>query len=139
MKNLSLFSEKRRDQMQVLINKFKTLLTRDKVEKCKQVKIASYFVKEKQIFTVMLLHSLCLLVHLPRSALVSWRVSHDILLFFWPIQSLVNESSKSRYLKFFPGVISPCRNCFASKFALPPIFCPFPLEFGIVGLDCRKV
>ena len=34
-------------QMQDLINKFETLLTRDKVEKCKQVKIMSYFVKEK--------------------------------------------------------------------------------------------
>ena len=33
--------------MQDLINKFETLLTRDKVEKRKQVKIASYFVKEK--------------------------------------------------------------------------------------------
>ena len=47
LKNLSLFSEKRGDQMQDLINKFETLLTRDKVEKCKQVKIMSYFVKEK--------------------------------------------------------------------------------------------
>ena len=47
LKNLSLFSEKRGDQMQDLINKFETLLTRDKVEKCKQVKITSYFVKEK--------------------------------------------------------------------------------------------
>ena len=35
LKNLSLFSEKRGDQMQDLINKFETLLTRDKVEKCK--------------------------------------------------------------------------------------------------------
>ena len=66
LKNLSLFSEKRGDQMQDLINKFETLLTRVKVEKCKQVKIASYFVKEKQIFTVILLYSLCLLVHLLR-------------------------------------------------------------------------
>ena len=82
LKNLSLFTEKRGDQMQDLINKFETLLTRDKVEKCKQVKIASYFVKEKQIFTVILLYSLCLLVYLPRSVLVSWRLSHDILLFF---------------------------------------------------------
>ena len=47
LKNLSLFSEKRGDQMQDLINKFETLLTRDKVEKYKQVKITSYFVKEK--------------------------------------------------------------------------------------------
>ena len=47
LKNFSLFSEKRGDQMQDLINKFETLLTRDKVEKCKQVKITSYFVKEK--------------------------------------------------------------------------------------------
>ena len=38
---------KRGDQMQHLINKFETLLTRDKAEKCKQVKITSYFVKEK--------------------------------------------------------------------------------------------
>ena len=30
-----------------LIRKFETLLMRDKVEKCKQVKITSYFVKEK--------------------------------------------------------------------------------------------
>ena len=47
LKNLSLFSEKRGDQMQDLINKFETLLTRDREEKCKQVKITSYFVKEK--------------------------------------------------------------------------------------------
>ena len=47
LKNLSLFSDKRGGQMQDLINKFETLLTRDKVEKCKQVKITSYFVKEK--------------------------------------------------------------------------------------------
>ena len=47
LKNLSLFSEKRGDQMQDLINRFETLLTRDKVKKCKQVKIASYFVKQK--------------------------------------------------------------------------------------------
>ena len=33
--------------MQDLINKFETLLIRDKVEKCKQVKTTSYFVKEK--------------------------------------------------------------------------------------------
>ena len=44
LKNLSLFSEKRGDQMQDLINKFETLLTRDKVEKCKQVKITSYII-----------------------------------------------------------------------------------------------
>ena len=47
LKNLSLFCGKRGDEMQDLINKFETLLTRDKVEKCKQVKITSYFVKEK--------------------------------------------------------------------------------------------
>ena len=47
LKNLSLFSEKTGDQMQDLFNKFETLLTRDKVEKCKQIKITSYFVKEK--------------------------------------------------------------------------------------------
>ena len=47
LKNLSLFSENRGDQMQGLINKFETLLTRDKIEKCKHVKITSYFVKEK--------------------------------------------------------------------------------------------
>ena len=47
LENLSLFGEKRGDQMGDLINKFETLLTRDKVEKCKQVKIMSYFVKEK--------------------------------------------------------------------------------------------
>ena len=33
--------------MQDLIDKFETLLMRDKVEKRKQVKITSYFVKEK--------------------------------------------------------------------------------------------
>ena len=47
LKNLSLFSGKKGDEMQDLINKFETLLTRDKVDKCKQVKITSYFVKEK--------------------------------------------------------------------------------------------
>ena len=43
LENLSVFS----DQMQDLIDKFETLLTRDKVEKWRQVKITSYFVKEK--------------------------------------------------------------------------------------------
>ena len=33
--------------MQDLINIFETLLTRDRVKKCKQVKITSYFVKQK--------------------------------------------------------------------------------------------
>ena len=48
LKKFSLFAEKRGDQIQDLINKFETLLTGDKtVEKCKQVKITSYFVKEK--------------------------------------------------------------------------------------------
>ena len=47
LKNLSLFSEKRGDQMQDLLDKFVSLLTTDKVEKCKQVKITNYFVKEK--------------------------------------------------------------------------------------------
>ena len=37
LKNLSLFSEKRGDQMQDLINKFETLSKKDKVEQCKQV------------------------------------------------------------------------------------------------------
>ena len=46
LKDLSLFSQKKGDQMQDAINKFETLLTRDKVEKFKQVKITSYFVKE---------------------------------------------------------------------------------------------
>ena len=47
LEKFSLFSEKRGDQVQDFINKFETLLTRDKVEKCKQVNITSYFVKEK--------------------------------------------------------------------------------------------
>ena len=68
LKNIPVFSEKRGDQMQGLINKFETLLTRDKIEKCKQVKITSYFAKKKKIFTVILLYSLCLLIHLPRHA-----------------------------------------------------------------------
>ena len=47
LKNFSLFSEKRSDPMQDLINKFETFLTRNKAEKCKQAKIASYFEKRK--------------------------------------------------------------------------------------------
>ena len=47
LKNLSLFSEKTGNQMQDLMNKFETLLTWEKVEKCKQVKITSYFLKGK--------------------------------------------------------------------------------------------
>ena len=47
LKSLSLFSEPRGGQMQDLINKFETLLIREKVEKSKQVSITSYFVKEK--------------------------------------------------------------------------------------------
>ena len=49
LKKLSLFSEKRGDQKQDLINKFETLLTSDKLKKCKQVKITSYFVKKKNL------------------------------------------------------------------------------------------
>ena len=41
LKNLSLFSEKKGDHMQDL-KKFETLLTRDKVEKWKQVKMGNY-------------------------------------------------------------------------------------------------
>ena len=37
LKNLSVFSQKRDDQMQDLFNKFETLKTRDKLGKCKQV------------------------------------------------------------------------------------------------------
>ena len=48
LKNLSLFSEKRGEQMQDLINKSETLLTRDNVKKCKQVRMTSYFVKNKK-------------------------------------------------------------------------------------------
>ena len=49
LKNLSLFSGKRGGQMQDFVNKFETLLTRDKVEKCEQVKITDYelFYKRK--------------------------------------------------------------------------------------------
>ena len=47
LENLSVFSKKRGDQMQDLINRFEILLMRDKVKKCKQVKIATYLVKEK--------------------------------------------------------------------------------------------
>ena len=43
LKNLTLFSEKIGDQLQDLIHKFETSLTRDKVEKSNQVKILSYF------------------------------------------------------------------------------------------------
>ena len=39
LKNLTLFSKKGGDQLQDLINKFETLLTRDKAEKSNQVKI----------------------------------------------------------------------------------------------------
>ena len=125
--------------MQDLINKFETLLTRVKVEKCKQVKITSYFGKEKQIFTVILLYSLCLLVHLLRLTQVSQRLSHDILVFFRPIQPLVNASSKYRYLEFSPSVISPSRSHAISKVALSRIFCPVPSEFEIVGLDFSSI
>ena len=36
--------------MQDLINEFETLLTRDKLEKCKQVKIMSHIVKKDKSF-----------------------------------------------------------------------------------------
>ena len=41
--------------MQDLINKLETLLTREKIEKCKQVCIMNYFVKEKKIFIAVLI------------------------------------------------------------------------------------
>ena len=67
LKNLSLFSEKRPDQMQDLINRFETLLMRDREKKCKQVKITSYFVKQKiNLHCHTLIFFLCLLVHLLR-------------------------------------------------------------------------
>ena len=48
----------------------------------------------------------------------------------------VNEFSKSRNLKFSPGVISLSRSRTVSKIALSRTFCPVPSEFEIAGLDC---
>jgi len=45
LKNLSLFSEKRGNQMQDLISKFETLLLQEKLEKCKQAVIPDFFKK----------------------------------------------------------------------------------------------
>ena len=47
LKNLSLFSEKRGNQMQDLISKFETLLRQEKLEKCKQAVIPDFFKKQK--------------------------------------------------------------------------------------------
>ena len=55
--------------------------------------------------------------------------------FFGPIRSPLNESLKSRYLEFFPGVISLPRSRVISKIALSQTFCPVPSEFEIAGLD----
>ena len=63
--------------------------------------------------------------------------SHDILVFFRPIRPLVNESSKSRYLEFSPGVISLSQSRAISKIALSWTFCPVPSGFEIAGLDCN--
>ena len=60
------------------------------------------------------------------------------LFFFGPIRPLVNESSKSRYLEFFPGVILLSRSSAISKIALSRTFCPVPSEFEIAGLDCNQ-
>ena len=45
LKNVSLFSEKRGNQMQDLISKFETLLLQEKLEKCKQAAIPDFFKK----------------------------------------------------------------------------------------------
>ena len=58
------------------------------------------------------------------------------LFFFGPIRSLVNESSKSRYLECSPGVISLSRSLAISKTALSRTFCPVPSEFKVAGLVC---
>ena len=47
IKNLSLFSEKRGNQMQDLISKFESLLLQEKLEKCKQAVIPDFFKKQK--------------------------------------------------------------------------------------------
>ena len=64
LKNLSLFSEKRGDQVQEL-NKFKTLLTRysRKVQASKNYVL---FCKRKKSSPSYSLYSLCLLIHLLR-------------------------------------------------------------------------
>ena len=64
LKNLSLFSEKRGDQVQEL-NKFKTLLTRysRKVQASKNYVL---FCKRKKSSLSYSLYSLCLLIHLLR-------------------------------------------------------------------------
>ena len=90
---------------------------------------------------IMLLYYLCLLVHLSRHAQVSQRLSGDILVvfflfFFWTLQPLFNESSKSRYLEFSTDVISLSRSRAIAKIALSRTFCPVPSEFEITGLDC---
>ena len=56
--------------------------------------------------------------------------------FFGPIRPLVNESSKSRYLEFSPGVISLSPSLVMSKITLSRTFCPVPSEFEIARLDC---
>ena len=55
LKNIYLFSEKRAAQIQDHINTFETLLITEKLENCKEVSISSYFVKEKYIFTVIVI------------------------------------------------------------------------------------
>ena len=59
-----------------------------------------------------------------------------ISLFLESIRSLVNESSKSRYLEFSSGVILLSRSRAISKIALSQTFCPVPSEFEIGGPDC---
>ena len=57
-------------------------------------------------------------------------------LFFESIRSLVNESSKSRYLEFSSGVILLSRSRAISKIALSQTFCRVPSEIEIAGPDC---
>ena len=61
------------------------------------------------------------------------------LFFFGPIRPLVNESSKSRYLEFSPGVITLSRSRAISKITPSRTFCPVPSEFEIAGLDCIMI
>ena len=109
--------KKRCDQIQDFVNKFETLLTRDKGEKCKQVKITGYklFYKRKINLHCHTLIFFMFIGSFTQTCLGLLEAFSWYSCFFGPIRSLFNKSSKSCYLEFSSGVISLSQSRAISK------------------------
>ena len=109
--------------MQDLINKFETMLTRDKVEKCKQVKITSYFVKKKKNLHC---HTLIFFMFIGSFT----QICLGLLGFLMISLSFLDLSGHSSTItqNLVISTFLPVQSCYL-EVALSRTFCPVPSEF----------